>query len=156
MNLNATLFIQFLVFFIFIGFTKKFIWPPLIKALDDRKKKIADILAAANSEKEKVSYDRKRIQKELIATHEENKNRINLTEKQCKLMIEKSKKKATEEANIILYNARVEIIKQINIARENLHNEIVNLAIKSAEKILNNKITIEVNSSLLNQLKIEL
>lgn len=156
MNLNATLFIQFLVFFIFVGFTKKFIWPPLIEALDNRKKKIANILASANSEKEKLSHDRKRIHEELIATHEENKKRINLTEKQCKLIIEKSKKTATEEANLILSKARIEIIQQINIARENLHNEVVNLAIKSAEKILNNKITIEVNSNLLNQLKTEL
>ncbi|BCG49627.1 F0F1 ATP synthase subunit B [Candidatus Profftella armatura (Diaphorina cf. continua)] len=156
MNLNSTLFIQFLVFFIFVGFTKKFIWPPLIEALDNRKKKISDILASANSEKEKLSHDRKRIHEELIATHEENKKRINLTEKQCKLIIEKSKKTATEEANLIFSNARIEIIQQINIARENLHNEIVNLAIKSAEKILNNKITIEVNSNLLNQLKTEL
>lgn len=98
MNLNATLIAQFVVFFILAGFTMKFVWPPLIKALDERAKKIADGLAAADRGKADLAAAEKRIQGELASARDEGQKRIGEAEKRAQLIIEEAKKTAAEEA----------------------------------------------------------
>ena len=76
MNLNATLIAQFVVFFILAGFTMKFVWPPLMNALDERAKKIADGLAAAERGKSDLAVAEKRAQAELASAQEAGQKRI--------------------------------------------------------------------------------
>lgn len=156
MNLNATLFAQFVVFFILAGFTMKFVWPRLIKALDERAKKIADGLAAADRGKADLAAAEKRVQAELATARDEGQKRIGEAEKRGQLIIEEAKKSASEEAARILANGRAEAEQQVNKARENLRNEVASLVVKGAEQILKREVNAAAHADLLNQLKTEL
>jgi F-type H+-transporting ATPase subunit b len=155
-NLNATLFAQFVVFFILAGFTMKFVWPPLIKALDERAKKIADGLAAADRGKADLAAAEKRATAELATARDEGQKRIGEAEKRGQLIIEEAKKTASEEAARILANAKAEAEQQVNKARENLRGEVATLAVKGAEQILKREVNAAAHADLLNQLKTEL
>lgn len=156
MNLNATLIAQFVVFFILAGFTMKFVWPPLIKALDERAKKIADGLAAADRGKADLAAAEKRIQGELASARDEGQKRIGEAEKRAQLIIEEAKKTAAEEAARIIANARADAQQQVNQAREELRGQVATLAVKGAEQILKREVNAAAHADLLNQLKTEL
>ena len=156
MNLNATLFAQFVVFFILAGFTMKFVWPPLIKALDERAKKIADGLAAADRGKADLAAAEKRVQAELATARDEGQKRIGDAEKRAQLIIEEAKKTASDEAARIIANAKADAEQQVTKAREELRGEVATLAVKGAEQILKREINAAAHADLLNQLKAEL
>lgn len=156
MNLNATLIAQFVVFFILAGFTMKFVWPPLIKALDERAKKIADGLAAADRGKADLAAAEKRIQGELASARDEGQKRIGEAEKRAQLIIEEAKKTAAEEAARIVAAARADAQQQVNQAREELRGQVAMLAVKGAEHILKREVNAAAHADLLNQLKTEL
>ena len=156
MNLNATLISQFVVFFILAGFTMKFVWPPLIKALDERAKKIADGLAAADRGKADLAAAEKRIQGELASARDEGQKRIGEAEKRAQLIIEEAKKTAAEEAARIIANAKADAQQQVNQAREELRGQVATLAVKGAEQILKREVNAAAHADLLNQLKTEL
>ncbi|UWE16064.1 F0F1 ATP synthase subunit B [Herbaspirillum huttiense] len=156
MNLNATLIAQFVVFFILAGFTMKFVWPPLIKALDERAKKIADGLAAADRGKADLAAAEKRIQGELASARDEGQKRIVEAEKRAQLIIEEAKKTAAEEAARIIAAARADAQQQVNQAREELRGQVATLAVKGAEQILKREVNAAAHADLLNQLKTEL
>ena len=156
MNLNATLIAQFVVFFILAGFTMKFVWPPLIKALDERAKKIADGLAAADRGKADLAAAEKRIQGELASARDEGQKRIGEAEKRAQLIIEEAKKTAAEEAARIVAAARADAQQQVNQAREELRGQVATLAVKGAEQILKREVNAAAHADLLNQLKTEL
>lgn len=156
MNLNATLFAQFVVFFILAGFTMKFVWPPLIKALDERAKKIADGLAAADRGKADLAAAEKRVQAELSTARDEGQKRIGDAEKRAQLIIEEAKKTASEEAARIIANAKADAEQQVTKAREDLRGEVATLAVKGAEQILKREVNAAAHADLLNQLKTEL
>jgi F-type H+-transporting ATPase subunit b len=155
-NLNATLIAQFVVFFILAGFTMKFVWPPLIKALDERAKKIADGLAAADRGKADLAAAEKRIQGELASARDEGQKRIGEAEKRAQLIIEEAKKTAAEEAARIVAAARADAQQQVNQAREELRGQVATLAVKGAEHILKREVNAAAHADLLNQLKTEL
>jgi F-type H+-transporting ATPase subunit b len=155
-NLNATLISQFVVFFILAGFTMKFVWPPLIKALDERAKKIADGLAAADRGKADLAAAEKRIQGELASARDEGQKRIGEAEKRAQLIIEEAKKTAAEEAARIIANAKADAQQQVNQAREELRGQVATLAVKGAEQILKREVNAAAHADLLNQLKTEL
>ena len=156
MNLNATLFAQFVVFFILAGFTMKFVWPPLIKALDERAKKIADGLAAADRGKADLAAAEKRVQAELATARDEGQKRIGDAEKRAQLIIEEAKKAASEEAARIIANAKADAEQQVTKAREDLRGEVATLAVKGAEQILKREVNAAAHADLLTQLKTEL
>ena len=156
MNLNATLFAQFVVFFILAVFTMKFVWPPLIKALDERAKKIADGLAAADRGKADLAAAEKRVQAELAGARDEGQKRIGDAEKRAQLIIEEAKKTASDEAARIIANAKAEAEQQVTKAREELRGEVATLAVKGAEQILKREVNAAAHADLLNQLKTEL
>jgi len=155
-NLNATLFVQFGVFFILAIFTMKFVWPPLMAALDERARKIADGLAAADKGKEAMAVAEKRAQAELSGAREEGQKRIGEAEKRALGIIEEAKKIASEEAARILAAARDDAEQQVTRARETLRGEVATLAVKGAEQILKREINAAAHADLLNQLKTEL
>ncbi len=156
MNLNATLFAQFLVFFILAGFTMKFIWPPLMKALDERAKKIADGLAAADRGKADLAAAEKRASAELATARDEGQKRIGEAEKRGQSIVDEAKKTASDEAARIIANAKAEAEQQMTKAREALRGEVATLAVKGAEQILKREVNAAAHADLLNQLKTEL
>jgi F-type H+-transporting ATPase subunit b len=155
-NLNATLIAQFVVFFILAMLTMKFVWPPLMNALDERAKKIMDGLAAADRGKEAMAAAEKRVQAELAAARDEGQKRIGDAEKRALGIIEEAKKTASEEAARIIAAAKADAEQQVNKARETLRDQVATLAVTGAEQILKREINASAHADLLNQLKSEL
>jgi len=156
MNLNATLFAQFVVFFILAVFTMKFVWPPLMIALDERAKKIADGLAAAERGKLEMAAAEKRVQAELASAHDAGQKRIGDAEKRAQAIIEEAKRTASEEAARIVAAAHADAQQQVSQARDALRAQVATLAVQGAEQILKREINPAIHADLLNQLKTEL
>jgi F-type H+-transporting ATPase subunit b len=156
MNLNATLFAQFVVFFILAVFTMKFVWPPLMNALDERAKKIADGLAAAERGKLEMAAAEKRVQAELASAHDAGQKRIGDAEKRAQAIVDEAKRTASEEAARILASARADAAQQVSQARDALRAQVATLAVQGAEQILKREINPAAHADLLNQLKTEL
>lgn len=156
MNLNATLFAQFVVFFVLAWFTMKYVWPPLMKALDERAEKIANGLAAADRGKAEMAAAEKRAQAELAAARDEGQKRIGDAERRAQAIIEDAKKTASEEAARIIAAARAEAEQQVTRAREELRAQVAAIAVKGAEQILKREVNAAAHADLLNQLKTEL
>jgi F-type H+-transporting ATPase subunit b len=155
-NLNATLFAQFVVFFILAIFTMKFVWPPLMKALDERAERIANGLAAADRGKAEMAAAEKRIAAELAATRDESTKRIADAEKRAAAIIEEAKQQASVEAARIIEGAKADAEQQITRAREELRGQVATLAVAGAEQILKREVNAAAHADLLNRLSTEL
>ncbi|WP_296942424.1 F0F1 ATP synthase subunit B [uncultured Massilia sp.] len=156
MNLNATLFAQFVVFFILAFVTMKFVWPPVMKALDERAQRIANGLAAADRGKAEMAAAEKRIAAELSATRDESTKRIADAEKRAQAIIDEAKQQATVEAARIIEAARADAEQQITRAREELRGQVATLAVAGAEQILKREVNAAAHADLLNRLSTEL
>lgn len=156
MNLNATLIAQMVVFLILAWFTMKFVWPPMVNALDERAKKIADGLAAAEKGKTELEAAHKRVDQELAKARNDGQQRIADAEKRALAVAEEIKANAQAEAARIIAQAKAEADQQVVKARETLRAEVATLAVKGAEQILKREIDQAAHAQLLNQLKTEL
>ncbi|MBT9475024.1 F0F1 ATP synthase subunit B [Polaromonas sp.] len=156
MNINATLFLQAVVFAILVWFTMKFVWPPITKALDERAQKIADGLAAADKAKSELATANKRVEAELSSSRNETAVRLADAERRGQAIVEEAKAKATEEAGKIIAAAQVEAGQQTVKAREALREQVALLAVKGAEQILRKEVNAGVHADLLARLKTEL
>ena len=156
MSINATLFIQAIVFLILVWFTMKFVWPPIAKALDERAQKIADGLSAADKAKTELTAVNKRVEQELAQTRNETTSRLADADRRAQSIIEEAKARATEEGNKLIAAARAEAEQQAIQAREVLREQVAALAVKGAEQILRKEVDAGVHADLLNRLKTEL
>lgn len=156
MNINATLFLQAVVFAILVWFTMKFVWPPIAKALDERAQKIADGLAAADKAKTELAVANKRVEAELATSRNETASRLADAERRAQVIIEEAKARAAEEGNKIIAAAKADAEQQTVKAREALREQVAALAVKGAEQILRKEVNAGVHADLLNRLKTEL
>ncbi len=156
MSINATLFVQCIVFLILVLFTMKFVWPPIAKALDERAQKIADGLAAADKAKSELPAVNKRVEQELAQTRNETTSRLADADRRAQAIVEEAKARATEEGNKIVAAARAEAEQQAIAAREALREQVAALAVKGAEQILRKEVNASVHADLLSRLKTEL
>ena len=156
MSITGTLIIQMIVFLILVGFTMKFVWPPIAAALDERAKKIGDGLAAADKAKSELSAANKRVDEELARSRNETAARLADAERRAQAIVEEAKAKATEEGNKIIAAAKVDADQQTVRARETLREQVAALAVKGAEQILRKEVNAGVHADLLNRLKTEL
>ncbi|MCS0582962.1 F0F1 ATP synthase subunit B [Massilia pinisoli] len=156
MNLNATLFVQFVVFFILVFVTMKFVWPPVMKALDERAERIANGLAAADRGKVELAAAEKRIAAELAATRDESAKRIADAEKRAAAIVEDAKQQANVEAARIIEGAKADAEQQITRAREELRAQVAALAVAGAEQILKREVNAAAHADLLDRLATEL
>ncbi|NMM08604.1 F0F1 ATP synthase subunit B [Polaromonas sp.] len=156
MSINATLFVQAIVFAILVWFTMTFVWPPITKALDERAQKIADGLAAADKAKSELSVANKRVEEELAKSRNESAVRLAEAERRGQALIEDAKARATEEGSKIIAAAKVEAEQQTVKARETLREQVAALAVKGAEQILRKEVNASVHADLLGRLKTEL
>ena len=156
MSINATLFVQAIVFAILVWFTMKFVWPPIAVALDERAKKIADGLAAADRAKAELSSANKRVEEELALSRNETAARLADAERRALVIIEEAKARATEEGIKIVAAAKAEAEQQTVKARETLREQVAALAVKGAEQILRKEVNAGVHADLLSRLKTEL
>lgn len=156
MSINATLIIQMIVFLILVGFTMKFVWPPIAAALDERATKIAAGLAAADKAKAELSAANQRVEQELAKSRNESALRLAEAERRGQSLIEEAKARAIEEGNRIIAAAKVEAEQQTVKARETLREQVAVLAVKGAEQILRKEVNASVHADLLGRLKTEL
>ena len=156
MNLNATFIAQMFVFFILGWFTMKFVWPPLMKALDDRAKRIADGLAAAERGNAALKDALVRFQRLEAEARTRAREIIAQNEKRGLEIVEEAKAFAKAEGNRLIVAAKAEIESEIQRAKDGLRNQVAQLAVAGAEKILRREVNAQVHADLLAQMQQEL
>ncbi|SMB21740.1 F0 sector of membrane-bound ATP synthase, subunit b [Sterolibacterium denitrificans] len=156
MNLNATLFAQLGVFFILAWFTMKFVWPPIMKALDERAQKIADGLAAADKAKTDLVNTEKKVVEEIRKARESATEVRAGAEKQGSLLIEEARAEAARIISQAREAAEAEAGVAAQRAKEALREQVALLAVAGAERILRREINADVHADLLANLKTEL
>jgi F-type H+-transporting ATPase subunit b len=155
-SINATLIVQMIVFAILIWFTMRFVWPPITAALDERAKKIADGLSAADKAKSELAVANKKVEAQLSAARDDAAKRLADAERLAQQMVEEAKGRASEEAAKIIAAAKAEAEQESVKARETLREQVAGLAVKGAEQILKREVNAGVHAELLGRLKAEL
>ena len=156
MSINASLIIQMIVFAILVWFTMRFVWPPITAALDERAKKIADGLSAADKAKAELSSANQRIEQQLAAARDDAAKRLADAERLAQQLVEEAKTRAGEEGAKIVAAAKAEAAQEATKARETLRDQVAALAVKGAEQILRKEVNPAVHADLLGRLKAEL
>jgi len=155
-SITGTLIVQMIVFLILVGFTMKFIWPPITAALDERAKKIAEGLSAADKAKSELAVANRRVEQQLSAARDDAAKRLADAERLGQQMVEEAKSRASEEAAKIIAAAHAEAEQASVKAREVLRDQVAGLAVKGAEAILRKEVNAGVHAELLGRLKAEL
>jgi F-type H+-transporting ATPase subunit b len=155
-NLNATLFAQLVVFLILAWFTMKFVWPPIMKALDERASKIADGLAAADKAKSDLAHAEKKASEELRKARESAAEFRSGAERQVAQLIEDARAEGARIVNAAREAAEAEAGAASQRAKEALREHVAVLAVAGAERILRKEINAQAHAELLTQLKSEL
>ena len=156
MNINLTLIGQSITFAVFVWFCMKFVWPPVMAALNERKQKIADGLAAAEKGKHDEELAKERAAEVLKEAKAKAQEIISAAEKRASQIVEESKDTARTEGERILAAANAEIEQEVNRARENLRGEVVSLAVAGAGRVLKREIDAKANEDLLKDLVAQL
>jgi F-type H+-transporting ATPase subunit b len=156
MSINATLIFQIIVFAILVWFTMRFVWPPITAALDERAKKIADGLSAADKAKADLAAANTRVEQQLSAARDDAAKRLADAERLAQQIVEDAKARANEEGAKIVAAARAEAEQESVKAREALREQVAGLAVKGAEAILRREVNAGVHAELLTRLKTEL
>jgi F-type H+-transporting ATPase subunit b len=156
MNFNATLIGQSITFVIFVWFCMKFVWPPIMSALEARKKLIADGLAAADRGKHELELAAKKAGDNMRDAKAQAAEVLAQAEKRAAQMVEEAKTAAKEEGERQLAAAQANIAQEANRARESLREQVAALAVAGAEKILRREVNAQTHADLLGQLKAEL
>ncbi len=156
MNFNATLIGQTITFIVFVWFCMKFIWPPMMHALEERKKKIADGLAAAEHGKHEQELAEERAKEILREAKDQAGEIISRADKRAAEIVEEAKDDAREEGARLLTAARAEIDQEVNRAREALRGKVVSIALAGAGKVLEREVDESAHGELLNKLAAEI
>jgi F-type H+-transporting ATPase subunit b len=156
MNLNATLFIQAIALSIAGLVTMKFFWPMLIQALDQRRQKIADGLAAAEQGTRSLAEAQRKITQIDADARSRAQALIAETEKRAHLIVEEAKAQAKAEGDRLIQAARAEAEQQVVRAKTALRDQVAALAVAGAEQILKREVNPKVHAELLDQLKARL
>jgi len=156
MNINLTLLMQAVAFAAFIWFTAKFVWPPLMRAIETRQKQIADGLAAGEQGKQSLASAEKRIADMLAEAKSRSHDIIAQGEKLKSETIDAAKYEAKAEADRILATAKAEIQQEVARAKESLRNQVADLAVAGATKILKREVDAKAHAELLAAIRQEL
>ena len=156
MNINFTLIAQAVAFALFIWFTVKFVWPPLLVAIETRQKQIADGLAAAEKGKQSLELSSKQADQEIAAARARAAEILAQAEKRAAQLVDEAKTAARDEGGREKAAARAEIDQEVSRAREQLKEQIASLVVAGAEKVLRREINAQAHAELLSQLKQDL
>lgn len=156
MNITATLLVQIIVFLILGWFTMRFVWPPIVTALDERARKVAEGIAAAERAKAELSNASNQSAQTLIQARENATGIIGSAEKRAQHLAEEAKAKANAEAVAIIAAARADAQAQLAAAKEQLRSRVAALAVAGAEQILRREVNAKVHEDLLSRLSAQL
>jgi F-type H+-transporting ATPase subunit b len=153
MNINLTLIMQAAAFAAFIWFTAKFVWPPLMRAVETRQKQIADGLAAADEGRKSLANAEKRIADLVGEARAKAGEIVAQGEKFRQETVEQAKAEAKAEADRIVAAAKAEIAQEVARAKEDLRHQVSSLAIAGAEKILKREVDAKAHADLLAEIQ---
>ena len=156
MNMNYTLIGQTITFAIFVWFCMKFIWPHIMAALEERKKKIADGLAAAEKGQHEEELAKQRAAEVIKEAKEQAQEVLRQAEKRASEIVDASKSDAKAEADRIVTAANAEIEQNVNRAKEQLRTQVASIAVADASKVLKREIDAAANEDLLKDLAAQL
>lgn len=156
MNINATLIGQIITFAIFVWFCMKFVWPHLLSAMEEREKKIADGLDAANRAERDLELAQHKAGEQLRESKEKAAEIIEQANKRANQIIDEAKDAARQEGERLAAAAQAEIEQEVNRAKENLRQQVSALAVAGASKILAKSVDEAAHGELLDQLAKEL
>lgn len=152
MSINATLIAQLIVFLILVWFTMKFIWPPIMKAMDDRAQRIADGLEAADRARKELADANTRADDEVKKARAEAAVIIDRANQQAGQIVDKARGDAVVEASRQKAQAQADIDNMAHRARAELRGQVATLAVAGAEKILGREVNAETHKALLDEL----
>jgi F-type H+-transporting ATPase subunit b len=150
MNINLTLVLQMIAFGMFVWFCMKFVWPPIVDALAERKTKIAEGLAAAERGQKEQELGQHRATEVMKEAKSHAADIVNQAQKRAAEIVDEAKRDAREEGSRLVHAAQAEINQEVNRAREELREKVVVLAVAAAEKILEKEIDPAVHSSIVD------
>ena len=156
MNMNATLIGESIAFIVFVIFCMKFVWPPIMAAIEDRQKTIADGLAASDRAAKDLELAQEKAAAQLKEAKAQAAEIVEAAKKREAQMIEEAAEKAQAERDKIIASGQAEIESERNRAREELRQQVATLAIAGAEKILERSIDDAAHSDILDKLVAEL
>jgi F-type H+-transporting ATPase subunit b len=156
MNINLTMIAQAVSFALFIWFTAKFVWPPLVRAMDARQKQIAEGLAAAERGKQDLQQAAVRTEAMLKEARDKAQEIMAQAERRASQIIEEAKVAATEEGSRIKAGAMAEIDQEVSRARETLRQQVASLAVAGAEQILRREVDQKTHADLLASVQSQL
>lgn len=151
MSINATLIGQMITFALLVWFTMKYVWPPIMDAMDARKKKIADGLAAAEKGQQDILLAEKRAKGVLKEAKNESAELINKAQKRANEIVEESKGDAKQEGDRLIAAAKDHIEQEMHQAQEGLRKEVAALALGAAEQILKAEVDKDKHKSIVDK-----
>jgi F-type H+-transporting ATPase subunit b len=152
MNINFTLFAQAIAFAAFIWFTVRFVWPPLLAAIEERQQKIADGLAAADKGSKSLEEAQVRIQAMVEEARTQARQILDQAQTRANGIVEEARSTADQERERIIQSAQADVDQQINKARDELRGQVAAIAVAGAEKILAREIDSRAHQELLAKL----
>ncbi len=156
MNLNLTLVAQAITFTAFIWFTVKFVWPPMLRAIEARQKTIADGLAAADQGRRSLEQSTRQAEEAIEQARARAAEIIGQAEKRAVQLVDEARGAAKEEGNREKAAAKAEISQEVARTREQLRDQVASLAVAGAEKILRREVDAKAHADLLEQIKRQL
>lgn len=151
MNITATLIAQGITFFLFIWLVMKFVWPPIMQAMQDRQEKIADGLAAAERGARDLELAKEEAGKLLREAREQAGDILNQANKRSAEIVDEARTQAREEGERLIASARAQIDQDIGKAREQLRQDVAKIAVLGARRILGKEIDAGTHADLLDK-----
>lgn len=156
MDINATLIGQALGFLVIVWFTWKFIWPPLLGAIEERQKKIADGLAAADRGQKDLDEAKTKANEIVREARDKAVQVVDQAHKRSGEVIDEAKHTAVAEGERLVSAARAEVASEAGRARDGLRRDVATLALAGAERLLGREVDAKVHADLLEQLATEI
>jgi F-type H+-transporting ATPase subunit b len=156
MNFNFTLIAQALVFAALIAFTIRFVWPPLLRAIETRQKTIADGLAAGEQGRKSLEVSSRQAEQAIQEARGRAAEILSQAEKRAAQLVDEARNAAKEEGNREKTAAKAEIEQERTRAREQLRDHVASLAVAGAEKILRREVDAKAHAQLLDDIKRQL
>lgn len=152
MGINLTLFGQMLTFLVFVWFTRKFVWPPVMQALEERRSRIAEGLAAAERGQKALENADAQVAERLREARQQASQIIEQAERRGAELVEEAKENAQAAGERMLAQARAELEQDTNRAREALRGEVAAIALSGARQLLEKEIDASTHRDLLDRL----
>jgi F-type H+-transporting ATPase subunit b len=155
-NINLTLIGQLVAFIVFVWFCMKYVWPPLISAIEERQKRIADGLADADKATKRLEQAEEKAKEQLKIAKQQASEIIEQANRRKNQIIEEAQVEARAEREKILTQGKAELEAERNRAKEELRHQVATLALSGAERILERSIDKAANADILEKLAQEL